>query len=111
MYAGLQGSGAHPSACCHDHLQLSEPCFPVSVLRANVGNDARALQRCCFCNAAFVLPYCCRGRPADISQELSGLGVVTEKGDPSLRTEMAYGMFDTRGKARRAVCSGVQGCC
>ena len=26
------------------------------------------------------------------------MGVETEKNDPHIRTEMAYGMFDTRGK-------------
>ncbi|KAG2436133.1 hypothetical protein HYH02_011642 [Chlamydomonas schloesseri] len=39
-----------------------------------------------------------KGRPADISAALGKLGVVTEKNDPGLRAEMAYGMFDTRGK-------------
>ncbi|KAG2426342.1 hypothetical protein HXX76_013099 [Chlamydomonas incerta] len=39
-----------------------------------------------------------KGRPAEISAALGKLGVVTEKDDPGLRSEMAYGMFDTRGK-------------
>jgi hypothetical protein len=37
----------------------------------------------------------------DISAALGRLGVVTEKDDPRLRSEMAYGMFDTRGKVTR----------
>ncbi|GFR52787.1 hypothetical protein Agub_g15404, partial [Astrephomene gubernaculifera] len=39
-----------------------------------------------------------RGRPEEISACLASLGVVTEREDAGLRTEMAYGMFDTRGK-------------
>ena len=33
-----------------------------------------------------------------ISQALLKVGVVTERDDSALRTEMAYGMFDTRGR-------------
>lgn len=39
-----------------------------------------------------------RGKPDAVSQALGELGVVTERHDPDVRTEMAYGMFDTRGK-------------
>ncbi|GLC33499.1 hypothetical protein PLESTB_000081700 [Pleodorina starrii] len=39
-----------------------------------------------------------RGRAHEISSSLGALGVVTERNDPEIRTEMAYGMFDTRGK-------------
>ncbi|GIL52828.1 hypothetical protein Vafri_8592 [Volvox africanus] len=39
-----------------------------------------------------------RGRASEISAALGDLGVVTERKDPEIRTEMAYGMFDTRGK-------------
>jgi len=39
-----------------------------------------------------------KGNAAKISEVLGELGVVTENADASLRTEMAYGMFDTRGK-------------
>jgi len=39
-----------------------------------------------------------RGNHARISQALADIGVETEKQDADLRTEMAYGMFDTRGK-------------
>uniref|UniRef100_A0A7S3QWD3 Uncharacterized protein n=1 Tax=Dunaliella tertiolecta TaxID=3047 RepID=A0A7S3QWD3_DUNTE len=39
-----------------------------------------------------------RGNPERISSALADIGVETEKQDPELRTEMAYGMFDTRGK-------------
>lgn len=42
-----------------------------------------------------------RGKPDAVSQALGELGVVTERHDPDVRTEMAYGMFDTRGKVRR----------
>ncbi|GIL83202.1 hypothetical protein Vretifemale_12058 [Volvox reticuliferus] len=44
-----------------------------------------------------------RGRAGEISAALGDLGVVTERNDPEIRTEMAYGMFDTRGKVRLAV--------
>lgn len=47
-----------------------------------------------------------RGNPNNISAALGAIGVETEKQDPLLRTEMAYGMFDTRGKVRvRQVCT------
>lgn len=39
-----------------------------------------------------------RGNHTRISQALADIGVETEKQDVDLRTEMAYGMFDTRGK-------------
>ncbi|GLI59949.1 hypothetical protein VaNZ11_002002 [Volvox africanus] len=39
-----------------------------------------------------------RGHASEISAALGDLGVVTERKDPDIRTEMAYGMFDTRGK-------------
>ncbi|KAF5841271.1 ABC1/COQ8 ser/thr kinase [Dunaliella salina] len=39
-----------------------------------------------------------KGDPERISGALADIGVETEKQDPELRTEMAYGMFDTRGK-------------
>ncbi len=42
----------------------------------------------------------CRGKPDDVSRALGELGVVTERHDAGVRTEMAYGMFDTRGKVR-----------
>lgn len=38
------------------------------------------------------------GKATRVSAALGELGVVTEKNDAELRTEMAYGMFDTRGK-------------
>ena len=48
-----------------------------------------------------------RGNPERISAALAAIGVETEKQDPDLRSEMAYGMFDTRGKVRATVCVTV----
>jgi hypothetical protein len=48
---------------------------------------------CCCC--------CCsqpRGDEVAISDALTRLHVSTSKDDASLRADMAYGMFDTRGK-------------
>lgn len=47
--------------------------------------------------AAAVLPVH-RGDEVAISDALTCLHVSTSKDDPSLRADMAYGMFDTRGK-------------
>jgi hypothetical protein len=43
---------------------------------------------------------CCSGKERAVDAALGELGVVTSKDDPRLRTEMAYGMFDTRGTVR-----------
>lgn len=52
---------------------------------------------------------------AAIDAAMTELGVVTSKQDPDLRREMAYGMFDTRGRVRELMvvvggCSGGRVC-
>lgn len=47
----------------------------------------------------------CRGDKAAISSALARLDVSTSKDDISLRAEMAYGMFDTRGKVSGRECT------
>jgi hypothetical protein len=42
-----------------------------------------------------------RGDPVRISSALAATGVETETSNEKIRTEMAYGMFDTRGKVSR----------
>jgi hypothetical protein len=41
-----------------------------------------------------------RGNKRAISDALWRLHVETSKPDPNLRADMAYGMFDTRGRVR-----------
>lgn len=38
------------------------------------------------------------GKEAEVDAALTELGIVTEKNDPAIRSRLAYGMFDTRGK-------------
>ena len=45
------------------------------------------------------------GDVQQISAAMSKVGVVTERDDAALRSEMAYGMFDTRG---RQVCRSLR---
>lgn len=47
---------------------------------------------------------CSRGDKAAISSALARLDVSTSKDDVNLRAEMAYGMFDTRGKVSNTEC-------
>lgn len=48
---------------------------------------------CCWCVSH-------RGNKRAISDALWRLHVETSKPDPNLRADMAYGMFDTRGRVR-----------
>lgn len=63
------------------------------------------------CAAAAAMRPVHRGDEVAISDALTRLHVSTSKDDASLRADMAYGMFDTRGKVRgrmghsTAVCS------
>jgi hypothetical protein len=47
----------------------------------------------------------CRGDKVAISNALGLLHVATSKDDPHLRADMAYGMFDTRGKVSLTWCT------
>lgn len=51
-----------------------------------------------------------RGDEGAISSALGKLRVATSKDDAGLRSQMAYGMFDTRGKVRALASKGSRAC-
>lgn len=63
-----------------------------------------AIQGCsCILRSPRHAPHQRSGTERSISEALGRLNVLTSSDDAALRTEMAYGMFDTRGRVRVCV--------
>eukprot|EP00967_Tisochrysis_lutea_P141277 scaffold259414_cov20-Tisochrysis_lutea.AAC.1 len=89
---------SHIGVSAEKQLSLSSKCFVFLVRTLWWNNDCSVISLPATVDVFGVDSPAVTGNPERISSALADIGVETEKQDPELRTEMAYGMFDTRGK-------------